>query len=162
MKKKILFLGLMISVMFMFSSCLLVFGEDGWGSGTDYGYDTSKDVTIKNDITSERAKIARVYYKKHGTSLSGPNDWETGYSDGLHYDDPYANERFARNQSVSFDLESYYSSGYYDIQVLIIYPDSGSANSDGQYEFRQADNVYISTYYDSNVFYLEDDFYIVR
>ena len=161
MKKKILFLGLMISVMFMFSSCLLVFGEDGWGSGTDYGANSSKDVTIKNDITSERAKIARVYYKKHGTTLSGPNQWETGYTDGEYYDDPYANERYVRNQSVSFDLESIYSSGRYDIQVLIIYPDSGSYNSDGEYEFRQADDVYISIY-ENNVFELEDDFYIVR
>jgi len=162
MKKKILFLGLMISVMFMFSSCLLVFGEDGWGSGTDYGYDTNKDVTIKNDITSERAKIVRVYYMKHGASLSGPNQWETGYTDGYTYTSPYANERYSRNQSVSFNLESYYSSGNYDIQVLIIYPDSGSANSDGEWEVRQADNVYISTYYKNNVFELEDDFYIVQ
>lgn len=145
--------------MFMFSSCLLVFGEDGWGSGTDYGANSSKDVTIKNDITSERAKIARVYYMKHGASLSGPNPWETGYTDGYTYNSPYANERYVKNQSVSFDLESYYSSGNYDIQVLIIYPDSGSANSDGEWEVRELDNVPIDLW-KNNVFYLEN-FYIV-
>lgn len=144
MKKKILFLGLMISVMFMFSSCLLVFGEDGWGSGTS-GVDESKDLVIVNDLYNKN-EIVRVYIKLSTPEIGYANDWYEVYSDGYSYTTASNyNERYSRygNKSISRDIPSKFKGEYCDIQVQVVYTDEGSAGAYGTAEVGEINHKWI-------------------
>ena len=141
MKKKILFIGFMLSIMCMFSSCLVVFGdEDGWGSGSgSYTY----DLQIVDDTVYSGSEIGRVYVRKRNTDDSFAGDWQVVYSDGYDYTGMplYSDRASCRSgHTVYADVPSSYS-GTYDIMAFLYIPDTVG---DDDAEYRYAYEVYVS------------------
>lgn len=158
MKKKILFVGLLVTIMCMFSSCLFVYadGEGGYGSGNS-GVDNSKDLVIKNDLYN-KTEIVRVYIKLTTPEIGYSNDWYEVYTDGITYTtgNPYYDSRSAyRNKSISRDIPSKFKGKYCDIQVQVVYTNEGSVGTDGAYEIGELTSEWISSI-GTNQFNLSD------
>ncbi len=158
MKKKILFVGLLVTIMCMFSSCLFVYadGEGGYGSGSS-GIDESKDLVIKNDLYNKN-EIVRVYIKLTTPEIGYSNDWYEVYTDGHTYTTaPNYNERYSRygNKSISRDIPSKFKGEYCDIQVQVVYTDEGSSGVYGTAEVGEINYKWISSI-GTNQFNLSD------
>lgn len=149
MKKKILFIGFMLSIMCMFSSCLVVFGdEDGWGSGSG-SYSSSYDLMIKNDTGYSGSEIAKVYIReKSNGNING--NWTIAYDDEDTYVDefnhpiPLYNNRSSKPKAYDKVTINVPYSGSYDVFVFFIVP--GSYGNDDQFEYRYKYEVSVSKY----------------
>ena len=146
MKKKILFIGFMLSIMCMFSSCLVVFGDDdGWGSGS--GSSSSYDLMIKNDTGYYGSEIAKVYIreKSNGNIAGGwtiAYDDEVSYVDEFHHPIPLYNNRSSKPTAYDKVTINVPYSGSYDVFVFFIVPTSNSE----EFEYRYKYEVSVSKY----------------
>lgn len=126
MKKRFLFIGLLMSVMCMFSSCLLINVDRKTTNNNTYNR-----VHLRNQSPSV-CEIARVYYRK-----SQGDSWKLCFTDGYDYEfadrSSYA---YRWNEDVYFDLPE--SNRYY-FKVLAIFTDEGSRNSYGTYAYYYSD-----------------------
>lgn len=152
MKKKILFVGLLLSVMCMFTSCLFIYadGEGGYGSGSGSGSSSSYDLMIKNNTGYSGSEIAKVYIREKSSNGQITGNWTIAYDDEIPYVDKYNNpiplynNRSSKPTAYDKVTINVPYSGNYDVFVFFIVP--GSYGNDDQFEYRYKYEVYISKY----------------
>ena len=122
MKKKILFVGLLLSVMCMFTSCLFIYA--------DGEYDYKRQVSIRN-TSFEDCEIVRVECRR-GNAGNWKKVWDDGY-DYNFVDDNRGRVFNNWNNTISFDMKDF-PSGSYDFLIYVVYPKEGSPKTYGTYE----------------------------